>query len=672
MHHTRSLPVTFRTQVGIRCLALAIFLVNAMSVLGADGVIPGKVELYATWSALGIELPYTGDDNHNVHAEFVWRKPGEVKWRNGVDMTIDRQRRMIWASVWPLEEGDTIHVRLNLTDPDGGSTQISEQASLKKMNLDWSGLKEYYVAPTGTDDGPGTKEKPFKTLARAVRQAKPGTLVQAMSGIYAEADLFAGLKGTLQAPIVFAAAPGQTPIIDSSLSLPKGHLWKDLGNQVFVTEVMFDGGYFAQDGLRSFHYPTLDELQADKLQVGRAWYYDKAAKQLYVRTGTSSPATEHIYNLSQHAYGLHMTASQHVIVRGFTIRYTGSALVRISEGAQGCILLENKLHNGPSGIFMKSESTRDNAIWKNEIFEPGMDNISWTANYAYSYPNQALYCDKAGRGNSFCHNRIHNHFDLISVESWKNPDMLPLNRDCDILFNEVWHSGDDAIEADGGGVNMRISGNSIRECFAGLSLAPIERGPVYVTRNTVSFLNLLFKFNVNGCTSSGCVYLYHNTGYCQLVGADGGTSISFPPTIPSSNKVLKNNIVISNEWSVRAGRTGYELDGNCYFHVPGKGPRRFEWNQRVFATIDEFRAATGQESHGLYADPLLHEISDVGKIPSEGLFESAPKQSRLSEGNTSRFSLQVKSPCLDAAVPLKGINDEYIGSGPDMGAVESH
>ncbi len=73
------------------------------------------------------------------------------------------------------------------------------------------------------------------------------------------------------------------------------------------------------------------------------------------------------------------------------------------------------------------------------------------------------------------------------------PDKLSFNRDCDILFNRLWQSGDDAIEADGGGVNMRISDNSIRECFAGLSLAPIERGPVYVTRNTVSFLNLMFK-----------------------------------------------------------------------------------------------------------------------------------------------------------------------------------
>src|SRR5690348_13688512 len=91
-------------------------------------------------------------------------------------------------------------------------------------------------------------------------------------------------------------------------------------------------------------YPSLAELQKDKLNVGRAWYYGSDKKQLYVRTGAASPASDHIYHVSQHPYAIHLTRSQHVVVRGFTMRHAGAALVRISEGAQGCILLENKLH----------------------------------------------------------------------------------------------------------------------------------------------------------------------------------------------------------------------------------------------------------------------------------------------------------------------------------------
>ncbi len=34
------------------------------------------------------------------------------------------------------------------------------------------------------------------------------------------------------------------------------------------------------------------------------------------------------------------------------------------------------------------------------------------------------------------------------------------------------------------------------------------------------------------------------------------------------------------------------------------------------------------------------------------------------------FSLKVSSLCLDVAVPLRGINDVFQGSGPDIGAIE--
>ena len=44
----------------------------------------------------------------------------------------------------------------------------------------------------------------------------------------------------------------------------------------------------------------------------------------------------------------------------------------------------------------------------------------------------------AGRGTSICHNHIAGWFDCICPESWKNPDRLILNRDCDVMFNELY------------------------------------------------------------------------------------------------------------------------------------------------------------------------------------------------------------------------------------------
>jgi len=635
---------------------------------------PGRVELYPTRSAVGIELPFTDDDNQNATAAFVWRKKGEEMWRNGVDMTIDRKHRFLWASIWPLEPGEAVEVKITVADPDSPDLPaIAESTVTRPLLVPVAGGRAFYVSPDGDNSAAGSKEKPFKTLGHAAAMVRPGDTVHVMTGVYPESDLLKGLRGTAEKPITFTAAADQAPILDSSLTLAKdAKAWKKVEDQVFAAEVDFDGGYVAQDGLRMFHYPTVADLKADKQKVKRAWHYDPAKKLLHIRTGTGSTPAEHTYHLSRHTYGFHLSGSQNLVIRGFTIRNYGGALVRVSEGAQNCVLLENKLHNGPGGVFMKGETTRDNAIWKNEIHEPGMEDISWNANYAHGYANQAIYCDKAGRGNSICHNRIHDHFDFIAVESWKNPDKLGYNRDCDILFNDMWNAGDDAIEVDGGGVNMRVHGNTIRQCFTAFSLAPVERGPVYVTRNTASFLNLFLKLNVSGCTSNGWTYVYHNTGYCLLNGADGGTGISFPPGIPCANKVMKNNIVISNEWSVRAGLKGNVLDGNCYFNVPGKPPRRFQWDKKTYNTLADFQRATEQEKHGLYLDPKLVDISDVGKIPvSPEMANLPPRQYRLADRPRVSLELQPNSPCIDAAVPLRGINDQGKGKGADIGALET-
>lgn len=637
----------------------------------------GAVELYPTHAAVGIEVAYTDDDNGNAQANFVWRKAGDKDWRNGVEMTFDRKRKLIWASIWPLEQGETLEVQIRFDDPDHPDDKLTPwqgKVTTRKFNLTPTGGRTLYVAPTGDDGNAGSKEKPYQTLSHAAKQLRPGDTLLAMSGIYPEGKLLQGMKGTAEKPIVIAAAPGEKPILDSSRQIAKkSGVWKSVGDGVFTTPadlVHAYGGYVAQDGRRMFRYPSLAELKADKLRVKRAWFYDAKAKQLYVRTGTGSDADAHAYHLAQHAYAVFLTKAQHVVLRGFTIRHYASVGVRLSDGASGCVLYENTIHNCTGGIFMKSETTRDNAIWKNEIYEVGAADFSWTAHYAIDSGNQAIYCDKAGRGNSFCHNFIHGYFDLISVESWKNPEKLAYNRDCDILFNTLANASDDAIEADGGGVNMRIHGNQIRNCRTALSLAPIERGPVYVTRNHATFFGLFIKFNVGGTVSHGWTYIYHNSAYCLVTGEDGGTGISFAPTLPCTNKVIKNNIVMVNEWCVRAWRKGNDLDYNCYFNIPNRAPRRFQAEKKTFNTIADFAKGVGQEAHGLYADPLFVAQENAGKFATPALTTAMSDVVGLFDAKAGDLRLRAGSPCIDRGVVLRGINDDHRGKAPDIGAFE--
>jgi hypothetical protein len=333
------------------------------------------------------------------------------------------------------------------------------------------------------------------------------------------------------------------------------------------------------------------------------------------------------------------------------------------------VLIENVIRNVPGGVFLKGEDTCDNAIWRNEIVEEGLADFPWELIKNSDQARQGIYC-VAGRGTSICHNRIGGWFDCVCPEAMNKPEQQAVNRDGDVMFNDLFDAGDDAVEADGGGVNLRIHGNRIRQCHTALSLAPVERGPVYCTRNEATFLNLMFKLNVSGCTSTGWAYCYHNSGYCLTTGPDGGTAISFPPGIPCTNKVFLNNAVVCNEWAVRSGRTGCALDHNCYFHVPGKPPRKFQWEKRAFPTLAAFRKGTGQEKSGLYEDPRFQSAADLGRY--------APPDSRTAGLSSLRFPrdrpgdlrLKTDSPCIDRGAPIRGVNEEHGGRAPDIGAFE--
>jgi Protein of unknown function (DUF1565) len=80
----------------------------------------------------------------------------------------------------------------------------------------------YYVSSEiGNNNNAGTSQSaPLASLQAAANLVKPGDTVQVMNGTYT-APFYADAldittSGTASAPITFEAAPGQTPVIDSS------------------------------------------------------------------------------------------------------------------------------------------------------------------------------------------------------------------------------------------------------------------------------------------------------------------------------------------------------------------------------------------------------------------------------------------------------------------------
>jgi hypothetical protein len=87
---------------------------------------------------------------------------------------------------------------------------------------------DWFVAPSGDDRSPGSRGKPFATLARAQAAASPGDTVQLRGGVYRMKESMIARRDRIWAhvvllqksgqpgkPIRYRAADGEKPVFDS-------------------------------------------------------------------------------------------------------------------------------------------------------------------------------------------------------------------------------------------------------------------------------------------------------------------------------------------------------------------------------------------------------------------------------------------------------------------------
>jgi len=78
------------------------------------------------------------------------------------------------------------------------------------------GNARFVDVKTGSDEGSGQENKPWRTLAHAVKQLRPGDTLYLRAGVYFE-QLYLGLQGRADAPIIIRSYPGEQATIDGSL-----------------------------------------------------------------------------------------------------------------------------------------------------------------------------------------------------------------------------------------------------------------------------------------------------------------------------------------------------------------------------------------------------------------------------------------------------------------------
>jgi hypothetical protein len=147
---------------------------------------------------------------------------------------------------------------LGVTDtlPDSGP---SDSGTILQAN--------YYVAPDGNDNGPGTITQPFATISRAIQAVSAGELVYVRAGIYKEVVTI-DKSGTNSAPIKVFAYPGEVPVIsgENYTSPPYGGLF-DIGGD-YVVASGFETRYSKYYGAHIYgNHSTVSKFNAHHSQA---------------------------------------------------------------------------------------------------------------------------------------------------------------------------------------------------------------------------------------------------------------------------------------------------------------------------------------------------------------------------------------------------------------------
>jgi len=150
-----------------------------------DATEPGQVVSVATIHCIGIEWPIEGDANHNATCQVEYRRQGSTTWKKAMPLLrcdTDRQNCLA-GSIFFLDAGTKYEVRLQLSDPDGGSQSRTFNEQTRPVPAMSTGGRTFHVTP-GAGGGDGSAAAPFLGIAAAEQAAQPGDIFLLHAGDY--------------------------------------------------------------------------------------------------------------------------------------------------------------------------------------------------------------------------------------------------------------------------------------------------------------------------------------------------------------------------------------------------------------------------------------------------------------------------------------------------------
>ena len=643
-----------RLLTALSALFLACNLVTEGS-LGGNG--SSTLELYGNFHSMGVIVTLADgiDTDEDAIAAVAYRS-GRDRFRAGFPLSRVSRTRFVGSLFW-LEPHTSYEVRITFGDADDDrldGTTLSATAETRVELAISPASRSYYAAPAGSGRD-CTLDRPCP-LREALQRAQAGEEVILRAGTYYIGDFNLPRSGTASAPIVIRSFADEQAILDGAD--PQRFQWSPEGGGVYRTTVNVpDTTLVAAAGERLYPYQSLSELR--ELRWGLPGFY-AAGDELYVHLqGDASPDTTSIA-VSRYETAFHVTRD-YIAFLGLTFRHFGRvsyAKAIFLDNASDILVQNSTFYLNNQGINIKGDSHRI-TIQDNE-FHDSLFGWQWDAvkkGGAQFVEAGGVFVNRpaTGRGTVIRRNTFHDMFDGLHACPTSG---LRQTSETDIYDNRFYRMGDDGLETDGECSNVRIWGNTIYDVLNGISLSPVNVGPVYALRNLIYDTGAgrsrhdgsPFKF-IYSLSSDGPVYLFHNTASTALENNDGlrvgGEPGNWETVVSRNNIWAGTRFALANYNRSQVLDLDYDAlftaapDGLIRWQaIPGDSP----------VSLRAFQARIGQELNGL----------DV-----------APRFVDPARGN---YYLAADSALVDAGVVLPGINDvgpeAFEGLAPDIGAYE--
>lgn len=633
-HHVRNILI-------LAALALAVV---AFAEPAGQAAVFTDIELIPNIETIGIVVHGT---NLPENAWLWSRKNGNsTQWPGHPLVRIDNS--CLAGSLFEHEPGTLYEVIVS----DGAGATISAFVTTQPEDFGYQPDATFYVDDDALPGGNGTYDAPFRTIQEGVNLAGPSTRVLVADGIYHESVNVTNSGDPDDWIQIIAEGTGA--VLDGADHL-SGSIWTPHATQsnVWSTTIAQSTMYVARDGARYYRYDDLSGLLAgighSAVPMSEGWYVSPGGTTLYVRS-TNDPANS-TWQIPTEDHAFNVNQKDWVWIEGFEVRYygqSGGAAVYFDHSSH-TVLRNNVIHHAPRGVHVYwtagPDRGNDTRIEYNEIYDGPVHTWPWPAVKGTSM--EGIGIQIAGHKGAIVRgNDVHELFNGIYVGRWgtQNLEDPDIAFDGDIYDNDITQIGDDGLEPEGACVNQRFRNNRFSDGLVGISLAPITHGPTWVMRSTFTrFIDSSIKWGVSQYSPDGIVYIYHNT-----IWAEGTTENAMSIYNRSDNWVLRNNIFRGTYHTFEAfapyGNTGHDW-GSDNWYTTWTGPR-FRWEAVYYNTMNDLCAATGLECDGFEHEPGL---ADPG---------------------ADDFTLLASSPNVDQAMMIPGINWNFQGAGPDLGAYE--